>query len=139
MSDSQSRRSFLKTVLLAPTVASLTASRWLFAEGPKAATVNTTADKAKAALVDVARADTPKANGYDTMAKALKYVHKSEKADQKCVGCMHYVKAVDAAGKDIQVDVGGSKQGVGSCKLFEAGKGYVAANGWCMSWFKMPA
>ena len=142
---SQSRRRFIQTAFWTPVAFSLGFSRWLRAEAPAAAaakkkTVSTTEAVAKAGIVDVKRADTPQTRQADTMAKALRYVHKSEKADQRCDNCMQYAAAVDASGKEITVDIkGGGKHKVGSCQLFEAGKGFVSADGYCMSWFKTPA
>lgn len=77
----------------------------------------------------------------DAMPAALKYVEAAEKAptrtnkESKCSNCMHYSKAVTADGKDILI----KGSGVGACALFNAGKGYAKAGGWCMSWFQNPA
>ncbi|GEM_PF-6199898 len=142
---SQSRRSFIQTAFWTPVAFSLGFSRLLRAAAPAAAaakkkTVTTTEAVAKAGIVDVKRADTPQTRQADTMAKALRYVHKTDKPDQKCDNCMQFSWAVDASGKEITVDIkGGGKQKVGSCQLFETGKGFVAAEGYCMSWFKTPA
>lgn len=74
----------------------------------------------------------------DAMPAALKYVENADKATTrtdkaaKCSNCMHYSQAVTADKKDIKV----KGQAVGSCALFDGGKGYVNAGGWCLSWFK---
>jgi hypothetical protein len=59
----------------------------------------------------------------DPMAKALGYVTKSAKPDQKCDNCSQYQ--------------GKSGDSEGACIIFP-GKS-VAAGGWCMSWVKKPA
>jgi hypothetical protein len=77
----------------------------------------------------------------DAMPAALKYQEVAEKAatrtnkESKCSNCMHYSKAITADEKDILV----KGSGVGACALFNGGKGYAKAGGWCMSWFQLPA
>ncbi len=117
------RRSFLLSLVAAPFA--------LLAAVAAAKTVTTTEADASKALV----------KEKDAMPAALKYQEVAEKAptrtnkESKCSNCMHYSKAVAADGKAIPVK--GSE--VGACALFNAGKGYVKAGGWCMSWFQMPA
>jgi len=119
------RRSFLFSLVAAPFAF---VGQRVFAAKK---TVTTTAEAASKALVKPT----------DMMPAALKYVEKADKAptrtDKKanCATCMHYSQAVGADGKDIKV--GG--EAVGSCALFDGGKGYVKSGGWCMSWFASPA
>src|SRR5262249_52280353 len=94
-------------------------------------TVTTTESEASAAL----------AKEKDPMPAAMKYSEAAEKApsrkDQsaKCDNCMHYSSAVDKSGKPVLV----KGSAVGSCALFNAGKTFVKAGGWCSGWFKAPA
>ena len=94
-------------------------------------TVKTTEAEASAALVKET----------EPMPQALKYSSDAAKATahtnkkSTCANCLQYSQAVDASGKDIKV--AGSL--VGGCALFNGGKGYVKAGGWCMSWFEAPA
>jgi hypothetical protein len=91
-------------------------------------TVKTTVAEAKAGLVKVT----------DTMPAALQYVEKAQstknpsfKVGSNCMNCMQYSQAVGSDGKEIKVD----GKSVGSCAIFNVGKGFVTADGWCMSWF----
>lgn len=115
------RRSFLFSLFILPFTS---VSSWAAAKK----TVTTTEADAAKALVKTT----------DMMPAALKYVEKADKAPTrtdktaKCLDCMHYAQAVTADKKEIKV----KGDAVGSCALFDAGKGYVKAGGWCMSWFK---
>ncbi len=119
------RRSFLLGMFLAP-FAVLT--RVVHAARK---TVKSTVKDATAALV--------KEDGM--MQKALKYSAEAKKAKGRsnpssvCSNCMQYSAAIGEDGKDILV----AGKPVGSCMLFDAGKGFVPANGWCMSWYAAPA
>jgi hypothetical protein len=118
------RRSFLFSMVAAPIA--------FLASVARAAqkTVTTTAADATKALV----------KEKDAMPSALKYSEVASKAptrtkkESNCANCMHFSKAVGADGAAVKV--GGSE--VGACALFDAGKGYVKAGGWCMSWFQAP-
>ncbi len=116
-----SRRSFLLSLVVLPFTS-------LMSWAAEKKTVTTTEADASKALVKPT----------DMMPKAMKYSEKAEKAtartDKKanCASCMHYSQAITADKKEIKV----KGQPVGACALFDGGKGYVKAGGWCMSWFK---
>jgi hypothetical protein len=119
------RRAFLMSLISAP-FALVSALAWAARK-----TVTTTEADATKALVKET----------DAMPAALKYNADAKKAAGRtnksavCSNCMQYAHAVDASGKDIKV----KGAAVGSCALFAATKGYVTADGWCMSWFQAPA
>ncbi len=53
---------------------------------------------------------------------SMKYVDKTEKPDQRCDNCVHWVPVADP-------------KALGGCKLF-AGDTEINPNGWCTVWAK---
>ena len=97
--------------------------------------------KKKTVTLAAGEADKSMVKETDAMAAALRYQADASKAKDRsnpkafCSNCMQYNKAVGADGKETKV--GGDE--VGTCNLFNGGKGVVKGKGWCMSWYQAPA
>lgn len=111
---SSERRSFLRTLLLAPLAVWLGRGRTLFAAGTSEAEIQKNLVKATDPM--------PGALKFHADAKtAPKDLRKSD--DMLCKNCAQYTKKGTLKGKEM-----------GTCTLFNGG--YVPSEGWCMSWAK---
>lgn len=118
--DSLNRRMFIASLLGLP-FALFTKAAW----AAKKSITSTEVDAAKSLVKESS-----------PMPSALKYKAEGSKAagrtnaSANCGNCMHYAQAVGSDGKEIKV----KGELVGTCALFDGGKGMVAAKGWCLSW-----